>query len=291
MSALSLVLLSVGGLLALAVAAYALFVLSMLRKAERPMPFDTEGRVRLLAEAIPIGEASLGHAMDVYAPEGEPAAPRPVVLFVPGDAPDFLLRKARGWGMFRFYAELCAARGWAAAVATHRASGNYKRSEGMVADVREALDVLRGRAGELGLDPERVVVWTFSGSSGPVLADLLQRPAPGVRGMLAFYGFLDLAHWPMRIPPELVAAYSLPPLLERAEELPCPLWLLHAEKDRAAMTKGFEACQRALDGRDLPVTLRVGAGLRHGFEAMDPPALSRPVVEAGLGFVAGCLEA
>ena len=291
MSTLTIVLLSLGGLLAVLILAYVAYVAHMLRAAGRPFPFETGGRVTRRAEGISIGDAAKGHAMDVYAPEGEAGGPRPVVLFVPGDAPDFLLRKARGWGMFRSYAELCAARGWAAAVATHRASGNYKRSKGMVADVLEALAVLRSRADELGLDPERVVVWSFSGSSGPVLTQLLRSPVPGVRGLLAFYGFLDLSHWPMKIPPETVAAYSLPPLLEQADALACPVHLLHAQKDRKPIARGFEACQRALAGRDLPVTLRVGEGLRHGFEVLDDPTLSRPEIEAGLDFVAGCLEA
>ncbi len=285
MSTLSIVLLSLGGLLVLAVLAYLAYLMYMLRAAERPLPFDTGGCVVLRQSAIPVGEPKLGHAMDVYLPEGEPEGPLPVVLFVPGDAPDFLLRKARGWGMFRSYAELCAARGWASAVTTHRASGNYKRSEGMVGDVLEALEILRAQADELGVDPERVVVWTFSGSSGPVLTELLRNPVSGVRGLLSFYGFLDLSFWPMKLAPELTAAWSLTPLLAQAETLACPVWLLNAEKDRKAMTRGFEACRQALEGRDLPVTVRVGAGLRHGFEAMDPPELSRPEIEAGLGFV------
>jgi acetyl esterase/lipase len=291
MSTLQVVLISVGGLLVLLALAYALFVMRMLRAAGRPFPFDTGAPARLLAEAIPIGDSALGHAMDVYGPAGAAEVPRPVVLFVPGDAPDFLLRKARGWGMFGSYASLCASRGWVAAVTTHRASGNYKRSEGMVSDVVEALEELRSRAGDLGLDPERVVVWTFSGSGGPVLAELLLRPVPGLRGLVSFYGFLDLAAWPMKLPQDVVQRYSLPPLLREAEALPCPVYLLHAEKDRKLMTRSFEATVQALEGRDLPVTTRVGAGLRHGFEVLDPPAQTRPEIEAGLDFAASCLEA
>jgi acetyl esterase/lipase len=290
MSTLTIVLLSLGGLLAVLILAYAAYVAHMLRAAGRPFPFETGGRVTRRFEGIPIGEAALGHAMDVYGPEAGVDGPLPVVLFVPGDAPDFLLRKARGWGMFHSYAELCAPRGWAAAVATHRASGNYKRSEGMVADVREALAVIRERADELGLDPERVVVWSFSGSSGPVLAELLRNPVPGVRGLLSFYGFLDLSRYPMKVPPAVVERYSLPPLLAQAEALPCPVYLMNAAKDRKLMTRGFEACREALQGRDLPVTTVVGAGLRHGFEVMDPPDRSRPVIEAGLEFAGRCLE-
>jgi dienelactone hydrolase len=290
MSTLSIVLLSAGGLLTLLILAYALFVLRMLRVAGRPMPFDTGSHARLLANALPIGEAAVGHAMDVYGPEDPAGTPRPVVLFVPGDAPDWLLRKSRMWGMFRSYAELCAARGWSAAVATHRPSGNYKRSQVMVQDVRAALGVLRAQAPELWLDPDRVVIWTFSGSAGPVLTDLLRSPEAGVRGMLSFYGFLDLSAWPMKLPAALVERYSLPPLLQQAEALPCPVYLLHVSEDRKMMTRGFEACQRALEGRDLPVTTRLGAGLRHGFEAQDDPALSRPEIEAGLDFAAGCLR-
>ena len=290
MSTLTIVLLSAGGLLALAILAYALVVVRMLRAAGQPMPFDTGGRARLLAKALPVSEAAVGHALDVYGPEEPAEEPRPVVLFVPGDAPDFLLRKSREWGMFRSYAELCAARGWSAAVASHRPSGNYKRSQVMVQDVLDTLEVLRSRSAELGLDPERVVVWCFSGSVGPVLAQLLRSPVPGVQGLVSFYGFLDLSAWPMKLPAESVERYSLPPLLRQADALPCPVYLLHASKDRKMMTKGFEATRQALEGRALPVTMRVGAGLRHGFEVQDEPALSRPEIEAGLGFVAGCFE-
>ncbi len=289
MSTLTIVLISIGGLLAMLVLSYGLYIVYMLRQADKPFPFDTGEPAPVLAEAIPLGDAAPGHALDIYGPGGEPDAPRPIVLFVPGDAPDALLRKSRGWGMWRSYAALCAERGWAAAVCSHRPSKSYKRCGDMLEDVRAALALLRMRAPALGLDPDRVVVWCFSGSTGPVLSGLLREPEPGVVGLMSFYGFLDLSGWPMKLPQDQVEAWSLPPLFRDAETLPVPVYLLHAEKDRKMMTKGFVATGQALKGKELPVTAVVGAGLRHGFEVMDPPERSRPAIEAGLDFAGRCL--
>jgi len=292
MSTLTIVLLIVGGLLGLAVIAYAAFFIRTLRATAKPIPIDTRGFVRLAAGDVPLAADGPEPAMDVWVPADAPPsdAPRPVVLLVPGDGPDWLLRKAKGWGLFRSYAELCAARGWVTVVTNHRSSGSYKRTPGMVQDVRSALERLRERAEDLGLDPERVVVWTFSGSAGPILSELISRPVPGVRGLMSFYGFLDLAQWPLRVPADVVETYSLPRVLPGLEALPCPVYLLHAGKDRKPMTKGFDATRQALEGRDLPVTLRVGVGLRHGFEVLDVPALSEPEILAGLAFAERCLS-
>ena len=289
MTPLAIALIVLGALVGLAILAYGVAIVRTVAATRRPMPIDTGGEARRIAEGVRLGEDAAWPALEVWGPPGDPAGrARPVVVLVPGDGPDVLLKRANGWKLWRSYADLCAARGWSTVVLGHRSSGNYRRSETMVADVVRGLGLLRARADTWGLDPDRMVVWCFSGSSGPVLAHLLRQPVPGLCGLLSFYGVLDLGTYLMKPPEAVVARYSLPPVLAGAETLPCPVHLVHAGRDQAMIRRGYERTVAALRGRNLPVAVRVAEGARHGFDLVGDPAQVREEVDRALAFVETC---
>jgi len=277
-------------LLGVGLVAYAVLVVRTLRSTRKPIPIDTGGPARKVAENLPLTEGAPTPAMDIYGPPDRAGGPRPLVLFVPGDGPEMILKNAKEWALFLSYGEICSARGYLAAVTNHRSSGNYKRTEGMVLDVVHALERLRRGADEFGIDPDRIVVWTFSGSAGPVLAHLAQHPVEGVRGLISFYGMLDLSTYLLRVPDPVVREYSLPQVLSRLEGLPCPVYLLAVGRDSKMITRGYENTRKAIAGRELPVTTREYAGGRHGFEVSSPPVEIAQQIDLAFAFVDTCLE-
>src|SRR5215218_2507164 len=98
-------------------------------------------------------------AMDVYRPAG--GAPVPAVLLVHGEADPALLRGVRGWGQYTGWGRLLAAEGMAAVAFEHRAILDAG-FEAVVAEVEAALAAVGERAGDLGVDPERIGVAAFS---------------------------------------------------------------------------------------------------------------------------------
>jgi acetyl esterase/lipase len=269
-----------------------LFVVGLVRfivRTRRPIPIAVSRAARLVAGDVPLSAAGPPTpAMDVYAPvdiEGRP----PLILFVPGDGPDALIRRAKQWGIFRSYADIAAGRGYFAAVMNHRSSRNFKDSAGMVGDVEHALATLRDRSDEFGFDPERVVVWTFSGSAGPVLSRLLLERPQGVIAMLSHYGLLDLTTFTFKVPDEVVNAYSLPQVLKRLDAMPLPVYLLNAGRDRAMITTGFERVEALVRERELAVTTRIYPRGRHGFEVLESPEQVRAQLEQSFAFIDGTL--
>src|SRR2546423_2893000 len=139
---------------------------------------------------IPFKETPDGPlTLDVY---GSTSAPRATTLLVYGDGRPEFLRDARGWGVLRDHARHLGLRGIAAIAFDHRSS----RAAGIreaAADVEDAIAFVRANANDLGVDPDRIALWTFS--AGPPLAFhsvLRDRPA-WIRALVAYYGILDLA--------------------------------------------------------------------------------------------------
>jgi len=288
MSAMHIILIGAGAVVGIGILGMTAFVIRTIGATRKRIPVDTTGRLEVVARDVPFGKDGSDLALDVLGPEaGE--GKRPLVLLVPGDGPQWFIGKAKEWVFFRSYAEICASRGYIAAVMNHRSSENYKNTAALAEDVVDALGTLRDRADELGIDADRIIVWTFSGSSGPVLSRLLSQPEKGVRGLVSFYGFLDLTTYPMKVPEPVVRDYSLPQVLARLDDVTCPVYLLGAGKDRKIVTRGFERTGEVISGRGWPFITRLVPEARHGFEISSPPAQVEAEIDRAFTFVGDCL--
>jgi acetyl esterase/lipase len=222
--------------------------------------------------------------MDVYAPAG-PARPRPAVILVHGGPLPRL--GAKNMGVFRSYGALLAASGYVAAAFDHRFLAPARLSDA-AADVADVILHVRGGAASLGVDPERIALWAFSGG-GPFLAAALRERPAWLRGVVAYYALLDLQEpapgADSGIDVELRRAFSavlslgqgsrsLPPILVARAGLDVP-WL-NAAIDRfvqAALASGA-----ALDVMTHPEG-------RHGFDILDDDARSKQIIRHTLEFL------
>jgi acetyl esterase/lipase len=237
--------------------------------------------------ASPAGEP-LG--MDVYRPadSGEGAAVPAVLLVHGGPIPRL---GAKNMGVFTSYGRLLAASGLVAVTFNHRFLAPERLLDA-AADVQAATGYVRERARELGIDPDRLAFWAFSGG-GPFLSLALRGAPPYVRAVVAYYAALDLQDKP----PGASEAVSddtrrdLSPLHHlRAEagRLP-PLLVARAGLDHPFLNAGIDRfVLEALATNACVDVLNHPTG-RHGFDILDDDARSREIIERTLAFLRGRL--
>ena len=155
------------------------------RPLVHPLP-DPE-RVEVRAGLVYAAAAGRALALDVYRPAGRPLTERvPAVVLVHGEADPALLRGVRGWGHYTGWGRLLAGEGLAGVAFEHRAVAEAG-FEAVVAEVDQALATVRERAGELGLDPDRLALAGFS-AGVPLTAAVLAAAGGRLRAAVLCYG-------------------------------------------------------------------------------------------------------
>jgi acetyl esterase/lipase len=243
---------------------------------------DVEERTGLAFKQTPDGPLRL----DVYGPT---SARRPAVLIVYGDGPAEFLREARGWGMFRDLCRHLALRDIAGISFDHRSSRAVGIGEA-ASDVDGAVAFVRENANDLGVDPDRIALWTFS--AGPPLAlhtALRDRPRY-IRALVVYYGILDLAlvrhSDPAQriVPDDLVAEYSPRTYAHRGADLP-PMLIVRAGLDRPELNAGIDGFAAEAIAAGATIDLLAHPRGQHGFETKDDTDRSREIIVATLDFL------
>jgi len=223
--------------------------------------------------------------MDVYRPPSGAAGMRPAVLLVHGGPIPKL--GAKNMAVFTSYGRLLAASGFVAAAFDHRFLAP-ERLVDAAGDVAAAVAHVRDHADALGVDPERLAIWVFSGG-GPFLSLALKGAPPWVRAGLAFYAALDLREKPpgasSAITDEIRRDFS-PAHHVRAEGgRTAPLFVARAGLDHPFLNATID--------RFVAEALAVNAGIdvmnhprgRHGFDFLDDDARSREIISRAVEFL------
>ncbi|MFJ9174312.1 alpha/beta hydrolase fold domain-containing protein [Streptomyces sp. NPDC102360] len=268
-----------------------------------PLPRATEcaGGVRAL-RGVPYAdvEGARPLELDVWLPAS--AGPAPLVLFVHGGAwrrgrRDDMGVRTREWAPGPF--EQLAAAGLAVACVDYRLSGEAT-FPAPLDDLRSALRWLGLRAGELGIDPERAVVW--GESAGGHLASLLAltHDEPRLAGAVIWYGPADLTT--RREPfdpenpatPEALLLGAAPASVPELADAASPLKRVHADAPPFLVVHGWaDSMVSCSHGRDLadalraagaPVELWTVPGADHGWHGADEAEVRR-IFTASLDFV------
>jgi acetyl esterase/lipase len=222
--------------------------------------------------------------MDVFSPEG-PAAARPGVILVHGGP--IPRTGAKNMGVFLSYGEILAASGFVAVSFDHRflAPG---RLEDAGSDVADLVAHVRANAASLGVDPDRLAVWAFSGGGPFLAAPLRERPA-WLRAVVAYYAVLDLQEpapgADSGIGAELRRTFSaLVGLGEDARSAP-PLLVARAGLDHPWLNGGIDRFVAAATARGATLDLLNHPEGRHGFDILDDDERSRQIIRRTLEFL------
>jgi dienelactone hydrolase len=230
-------------------------------------PLPDPDRVELRPDVVYTHAGGRTLAMDVYLPTRRAPGTRvPAVLLVHGEADPVLLQGVRGWGQYAGWGRLLAGEGMAGVAFQHRAILDAG-FEAVAAEVDAALTAVRERAGDLGVDPERVGMAAFS-AGVPLTAAVLAGTGGRVRCAALCYGPLS----------DLEPDPALPPLL-----------VVRAGRDDPELNRTIDDFVLAAEQRNLAVELVHQPDGHHAFDVADDSDASREVIERVLAFLRGHL--
>ena len=242
-------------------------------------------------------------AFDAYLPRGlRKGERRPAIVFISGG------ERVRHWRWFITWGQLAAAHGLVGIVPDKRYPRGLDGTRAGFDDTEKLLAFLQTQGDTLGVDPQRICLWTFS-AGGRLTAVGLQpdksnglagtrqagMPAlPGsVRCLVSFYGVLDMSGELSSLSNEadreaLLRRYSpvqsLESLVASGAKSP-PVFIARAGKDGAFINNGIDRFTSAALRLNVPITVVNYADGDHGFDGFNDTAQSRAIIAAALRFV------
>src|SRR5688572_10632995 len=226
--------------------------------------------------------------VDVYQPADLKAGEqRAALLFISGG------ENVREWPIYREYGRLAAAHGLVGLVPDKRFP---RGAEGIVkgtADMQTLRKFLNQEGAGLGVDPQRVVFWIFSG--GGQLGALGLHPAKPdepaqPKCVVMFYAALDFAPDLVKANPNL-AEYSPARAVEAAGKAAPPMFLARAGQDMPFLNLALGSFVTAALKGNAPLTLVNYPEGRHAFDALDDRDETRAIMKAAFDFIRLHMEA
>lgn len=232
------------------------------------------------------GESDL--QMDVYSPKTSRGR-LPAVLFVHGGRiPPNLLTTPKDWAVYVSFGELMAASGFVGVNFNHRFH-TWESLADSQADVMDAMKYVRDNAATLGVDPEKIVLWTIS-AGGIFLSRPLQERPPYLKSIVAYYTQLDLqtsrATTPATVSDETLRDFSPVYHLEKtaAGNLP-PMFIARAGLDNATLNAGLDRFVQVALNKNASVEVMNHATGHHGFDIEDNNDRSREILKRTIEFL------
>lgn len=224
--------------------------------------------------------------MDVYYPDTyDGQALLPAVLFVHGDAAPELLRNAKDWACYIGWGESVASTGLAAVTFNHRPTETLQKAYESVADVDDLIQYVRAHSHDLGIDPERLGIWTCSAGSYRGLRAAMRGSPACMRCAVSYYGLVNPSIF---AEPENTAEafkeFDATTYLRQERAIP-PLLIVRAGLDDPALNAGIDEFLQVAIQRNLDVDFMNHATGHHGFDVLDDNERSREIIRATLEFI------
>jgi acetyl esterase/lipase len=234
------------------------------------------------------GEALLH--LDVYRPSNlRPDKPCPAVIFIHGDGPPEMLRNSKDWGVFIGWGRLAAVSGFVGVTFNHRSTDGLTRLSDVAGDIDDLLGYIRAHAGELGLDPERICIWTCSAGGPFGLRAALRNPAPYVRCVVSYYAIMDLQQFRSQVPPEVsdetLREFSPVRYLSTDRARIAPLFVARAGRDRPELNESIAGFVREALANNITLDFMNHPNGQHAFDMLDDDARTREIIQRTLEFM------
>ena len=185
-------------------------------------------------------------------PRTDPATLRPAVIVVPGGGFGILADEHEGSDMCRWFND----RGIVAFLLLHRVPTNRhpEPNAGPVLDAQQAVSVVRGRAGEYGVDPRRIALLGFSAGGQVALVAATRNPPAKPDCVLLVYPWRIVGDKNEGLRPDVVIDASAP-----------PMFIAQAGNDPGSVPQGSLNLYAALLAAKVPSELHIYEGGGHGF--------------------------
>jgi acetyl esterase/lipase len=250
-----------------------------------PIPGGHEIDVR--TNEVAVGPDGASILFDAYVPAGS-GPPRPIVVFVHGDADPQILADAKSWGQFTSWGRMAAAHGMVGITFNHSSVLARTRMDLVIAEITAVIEAVRARASDFGADAGRLAVWSCS-AGAPYGLTVAYAVLPAVRCAVACYGPLVLELDPDYTDSSVSAAdlERCGPtwLLEALGPEAPPTLILKAALDRPAVNAGIDAFVQRAGEIGAPVEVIVHEAGHHAFDVLDDDDRSREIIAATMRFL------
>ncbi len=258
--------------------------------AERNIVFQLPGMDEIRVEKDQTYKSVDGVALkfDVYRPlHSSSASHLPAVVFVHGEGPPEVIENSKDWGQYNGWGRLIALSGMIAVTFNRRSSHFFSRLTEPAADVEDLLDYVLDPTHKLGIDPERVAIWTCSGGAPFGMRAGLER---GVRCIATYYSRMSLKPIRDGIEGEMsdVLLDEFSPVWHLRSMPPGsvpPIFIAKAElDDLVGVNESIDEAIEVAHARDLPVTVAKHALGEHGMDVRNDDDQMREIIAETLRF-------
>jgi pimeloyl-ACP methyl ester carboxylesterase len=227
--------------------------------------------------------------LDVYLPPNKSGNPqRPALIFIHGGPlPPNLRTEPKDWGVYISYGQLAAASDFVGITFNHRFYG-WNRLLDAQNDLIDLITYLRTNAVRLGIDPDRITLWAFSGG-GPLLGRVLRDSPPYIRCLVAYYALLDPPPSASSTGPEgsSIEFSPLQQLKQKGRAVP-PLFIAKAGLDSPALNGKLDLFVQEALKRNVTIDFSNHASGRHAFDILNDDERTREIIRRTIEFIRAC---
>ncbi len=219
----------------------------------------------------------------------------PAIIFIHGGfLPPNLKTQPTDWNVFQSYGRVAAASGFVGVTFNHRLYESWESLENSTSDLADVIVYVRNNAVSLGVDKDRIALWSFSGG-GPLLSLAIRDPQPYIRCIISYYSLLDLQHTAKEsrgaLPDQ--ALLDLSPLhqLEISEKPIAPMFIARMGQDMPNITDSVDRFILVALTKNVRLTLSNDPQGHHGFDIEDNTDVSREIIRQTFDFLKAQLGA
>jgi AraC family transcriptional regulator len=253
--------------------------------ATKPVVYQIPGMDAVsIQRDIPYESSNSELTFDLYRPPNSTTARRlPAVVFVLGYS-DLGAPQAFGCKLKEMEAYI----GWAKLVAASGLIGITYVNHDPMRDLDALFRYIRENAGPLGIDENRIGIWSCSGNVPRALGLLMQNDRPALKCAALCYGcMLDLAGSTGVAEAAKKWRFANPSAGKTVGDLPTdlPLFIARAGRDTPEMNKGIDGFIAHALAANLPITVANHPTGPHAFDIMDDSETSRQIIRQILTFL------
>ncbi|HCI82994.1 MAG TPA: alpha/beta hydrolase [Ktedonobacter sp.] len=238
--------------------------------------------------------------MDVYYPsdyEGETRLP--AVIFVHGDGPEAFLGNIKDSGQYVSWGQLAAASGLIGITFHHRSTHQLTRLYEVAKDVDDAVYYVRDNHKSLGVNADKLCIWTCSAGSPFGLRTALHENASYIRCIVSYYGIADIATYyengdetigevgrPLpSLTQEVLDEFSAAARISKLQSSIPPMLIVRAGLDDAAINRSIDRLVTATIAKNVSLDFLNHATGHHAFDILDDNVRSREIIQTTLDFM------
>jgi predicted esterase len=256
---------------------YFIITMSVIAKKKICFPIPENMDITVHKDIIYTHPGRLQLGCDIYSP-AQKDTPAPCVILFQGDAPDFILKDSRNWGIFQSYGRLLAAHGITAVAFTRRSSQNEKRYNDAEEDITALMDFIQVHASSYNIDKDRIILWTFSFGALLGISWALPRPKPYIKGIVSYYGLLASKN-PRHSPVDNLGTMK---------SLDFPILLAKGEKDMQRIKQSNDLFYTIAKNKSIDITFLSHESGGHSFDVLNDNERTREIIKETLEFVKKC---